>query len=56
VPTEGSAVEINEAAAMLDYASANAFSRAFRRWSGRTPSEWRVARGAVAGKRGAASL
>ena len=27
----------------LGYADASAFSRAFRRWSGMTPTEWRQA-------------
>jgi AraC-like DNA-binding protein len=26
---------------MLDYADTSAFARAFRRWSGTTPSRWR---------------
>jgi AraC-like DNA-binding protein len=33
-----------EIAAVLDYADAAAFTRAFRRWSGTTPSAWRVER------------
>jgi AraC-like DNA-binding protein len=31
-------------AAMLDYSEASAFSRAFRRWSGKTPIAWRADR------------
>ena len=31
-------------AAMLDYSEASAFSRAFRRWSGKTPVAWRAER------------
>jgi AraC-like DNA-binding protein len=31
-------------AAMLDYSEASAFSRAFRRWSGKTPVAWRADR------------
>jgi len=27
---------------MLDYADTSAFARAFRRWSGTTPSRWRA--------------
>jgi AraC-like DNA-binding protein len=32
---------IVEIAAVLDYADAAAFTRAFRRWSGTTPAAWR---------------
>ena len=41
---ENSAMEIREIAELLDYAAPGAFSRAFRRWSGKTPAEWRAAR------------
>jgi AraC-like DNA-binding protein len=34
-------------AAMLDYADASAFTRAFRRWSGSTPARWRMTRNAA---------
>ncbi len=37
-----SAMEIAQIAAMLDYADASAFTRAFRRWSGTTPARWRA--------------
>lgn len=33
--------EVSEIAETLDYADASAFTRAFRRWSGTTPSQWR---------------
>ena len=33
---------IVEIAAVLDYADAAAFTRAFRRWSGTTPAAWRA--------------
>ena len=36
-----SAMEVSQIAAMLDYADASAFTRAFRRWSGTTPARWR---------------
>ena len=39
-----SAMEISRIAASLDYAGASAFTRAFRRWSGTTPTRWRAAR------------
>ena len=39
--------EIKQIAVILEYADASAFARAFRRWSGITPSQWR------AGERGA---
>jgi AraC-like DNA-binding protein len=34
-----------EIAGTLGYAEASAFTRAFRRWSGTTPKQWRAARG-----------
>jgi AraC-like DNA-binding protein len=39
---ESSAMEVSAIAALLDYANASAFTRAFRRWSGTTPAQWRV--------------
>jgi AraC-like DNA-binding protein len=33
--------DVGEIAGMLDYADTSAFARAFRRWSGTTPSLWR---------------
>jgi AraC-like DNA-binding protein len=36
-----SGLEVSHIAAMLDYADASAFTRAFRRWSGGTPAHWR---------------
>lgn len=35
---------MTQVAAMLDYSEASAFSRAFRRWSGKTPVAWRADR------------
>jgi AraC-like DNA-binding protein len=46
---EDSAQEIGQIAAMLDYANASAFTRAFRRWSGTTPADWRASRKGEAG-------
>jgi AraC-like DNA-binding protein len=46
---EDSALEIGQVAAMLDYANASAFTRAFRRWSGTTPANWRASRKEQAG-------
>jgi AraC-like DNA-binding protein len=40
---EDSAMQVSQIAAMLDYADASAFTRAFRRWSGTTPARWRAA-------------
>ncbi len=42
---ENSATAVHQIAAMLDYADASAFGRAFRRWSGTTPAQWRATRG-----------
>jgi len=39
---EDSAMQVSQIAAMLDYADASAFTRAFRRWSGTTPARWRA--------------
>jgi AraC-like DNA-binding protein len=33
---------LGQIAAALKYSESSAFSRAFRRWSGQTPSEWRI--------------
>lgn len=41
---EQSAMDVREVAAALDYADASAFTRAFRRWSGTTPAQWRAER------------
>ena len=41
---EDSAMSVSEIAALLDYADASAFTRAFRRWGGTTPAEWRNTR------------
>ena len=41
---EDSAMEVSQIAALLDYADASAFARAFRRWSGTTPTRWRATR------------
>jgi len=38
---ENSDMEASAIAASLGYANASAFTRAFRRWSGTTPGEWR---------------
>jgi AraC-like DNA-binding protein len=39
---EDTHVPLSRIAAMLDYADASAFTRAFRRWSGTTPTAWRA--------------
>jgi AraC-like DNA-binding protein len=39
-----SAMEVRHIAATLNYADASAFTRAFRRWSGTTPGQWRATR------------
>jgi len=38
-----SRLDFNNIALLLGYSEASAFSRAFRRWSGKAPSEWRAA-------------
>lgn len=38
---EDSRSEVSQIAMALDYADASAFTRAFRRWSGTTPAQWR---------------
>jgi len=38
---ENSSMKLSQIAETLDYADASAFTRAFRRWSGTTPSLWR---------------
>jgi AraC-like DNA-binding protein len=40
---EDSKVEVGQIAELLDYAAPGVFTRAFRRWSGTTPAEWRAA-------------
>jgi AraC-like DNA-binding protein len=45
---EDSAMEVSQIAALLDYADASAFTRAFRRWSGTTPARWRATRAGAA--------
>jgi AraC-like DNA-binding protein len=35
---------LGQIATALDYADASAFSRAFKRWSGSTPAQWRALR------------
>jgi AraC-like DNA-binding protein len=42
---ESSAMEVREVAELLEYANASAFTRAFRRWSGTTPAQWRATHG-----------
>jgi len=41
---ENSSAPMLEITASLSYASSSAFTRAFRRWSGRTPTDWRLRR------------
>jgi AraC-like DNA-binding protein len=40
---EDSAKEVGKIAELLGYAAPGAFTRAFQRWSGNTPGEWRAA-------------
>ena len=49
---EDSARDVSEIAALLNYADASAFTRAFRRWSGgTTPAVWRAKRKAGASRK-----
>ena len=48
---EDSALDVRQIAESLDYADASAFTRAFRRWSGTTPAQWRAQRRAGASRR-----
>ncbi len=41
---EDSSMEVRLIADLLGYADASAFTRAFRRWSGTTPAQWRAER------------
>lgn len=41
---EDSGMPVSEIAAALNYADASAFSRAFARWSGKSPGRWRAER------------
>lgn len=43
-----SAMDIVQIAALLNYANASAFTRAFRRWSGTTPAQWRSTKQGIA--------
>ena len=40
---EDSAMEVGQIAELLDYAAPGVFTRAFRRWSGTKPAQWRAA-------------
>ena len=42
---EGTDLQVFEIATLLDFSSAANFRRAFKRWSGKTPSQWRDAAG-----------
>ena len=44
---EDTSRSIGQIAASLAYARASAFTRAFRRWSGTTPAEWRAKHGSM---------
>jgi AraC-like DNA-binding protein len=46
---EQSNMDVREVAVALDYADSSAFTRAFRRWSGTTPAQWRARRAVAAG-------
>ena len=35
-------MDVRQIAMALDYADPSAFTRAFRRWSGTTPAQWRA--------------
>ncbi len=39
---QGSSLDLARISAMLGYAAPGVFTRAFQRWSGTTPAEWRA--------------
>jgi AraC-like DNA-binding protein len=41
---QSSTMDVMQIAELLGYADASAFTRAFRRWSGTTPGQWRIER------------
>jgi AraC-like DNA-binding protein len=43
----GTAMPFVQIAAALSFSEASAFSRAFRRWSGQTPTAWRASHGSA---------
>lgn len=48
---ENTAMALNQIAAALRYSEMSAFTRAFRRWSGLTPSAWRASHSGVQKRR-----
>jgi AraC-like DNA-binding protein len=48
---EHSEMDVSQIAASLDYSNASAFTRAFRRWTGTTPANWRATRNVYRGAR-----
>jgi AraC-like DNA-binding protein len=48
---EGTALLANEISDRLGYTNPSAFSRAFQRWAGKTPAEWRLTRNVAGRKR-----
>jgi AraC-like DNA-binding protein len=48
---ENTAMALNQIAAALRYSEMSAFTRAFRRWSGLTPSAWRASHPGVQKRR-----
>lgn len=48
---ESTRMPVGEVATLLGYANLSEFTRAFTRWSGMGPAQWRAARGKRSGKR-----
>jgi AraC-like DNA-binding protein len=53
---EGTRMPANEIAAQIGYSNPSAFTRAFRRWTGIGPAQWRAAKRRTSSKRSDAGI